>query len=774
MRSKKDSGVSKSIDPIKQNQILKKTEEDLRRKIAELEALNAFSRAVNSNIDMAQTAAAALQGMLDTIRPDLSFLFLREGERLILLDALPHSNRLGAMPEHRIGECICGLAVRESRPLFSRDIFNDPRCSWEECKKAGLKSFAALPLRSGKRIIGVIGLASDEERNFEEQASFLEILAAQVSIALSNALLFEAAQKELAERRRVEELLRESEERFRKIFEESRFGMVIVSTQFFFVRANAAFCAMLGYSETELSSLTFRDVTHPDHLARDVENVTRLSKGEIQVYKTDKRYIRKDGAAVWGSAIITAVRNNAGELLHFITMIDDITERKQAEAALKASEENFRVLFNENPLPTLLSEIPSGRITFVNRKLADLLKMDINEVLGKTANELRLLKNPGDQERLTGLIMAQGYVDNVEVERISPDGAAGANLISMRIITINEKTYCLSVLQDITERKRIEEAIAAEKERLAVTLRSIGDAVIATDVQGKIVLMNKVAETLTGWPLNDAVGKPLSDIFKVINELRRERLENPVEKVLSSGNIIELANHTLLVSRNGTERVIADSGAPIKDKNDAIIGVVLVFRDITEKQKFMDEIQRSAKLDSLGVLAGGIAHDFNNLLTGIFGYIDLARTVSKEAKTKEYLESTITAMNRARALTLQLLTFAKGGSPVQKITPLIPFILESAQFALSGSNVSCRFDVPEDLRPCNIDKDQIGQVIDNIVINAQQAMPSGGAIEISARNVSIGEKEHSPLAKGDYVKMSIKDKGIGIPKDIILRIFDPF
>ncbi len=185
--------------------IVRVAEEALRRKTAELEALNAFSRAVNSNLDMAQTAAAALQGLLDTIRPDLSFLFLREGERLVLLDALPHSNRhrLGAIPEHRVGECICGLAVREDRPLFSRDIFNDPRCSWEECKKAGLKSFAALPLRSGNGIIGVIGLASDEERNFEEQAGFLEILAAQVSIALSNALLYEAAQKELAERRRA-------------------------------------------------------------------------------------------------------------------------------------------------------------------------------------------------------------------------------------------------------------------------------------------------------------------------------------------------------------------------------------------------------------------------------------------------------------------------------------------------------------------------------------------------------------------------------------------
>jgi CheY-like chemotaxis protein len=185
-------------------------------------------------------------------------------------------------------------------------------------------------------------------------------------------------------------------------------------------------------------------------------------------------------------------------------------------------------------------------------------------------------------------------------------------------------------------------------------------------------------------------------------------------------------------------------------------------------------LNNAQKLESIGVLAGGIAHDFNNLLTGIFGYIDLARSVSKDAHAKEYLEATIATMNRARALTQQLLTFAKGGAPVQKITPLDPFVREAAQFALSGSNILCRFNLAKDLWPCNIDKNQIGQVIDNIIINAQQAMPNGGAIQVTAANISFGENEHPPLAKGDYVKVSIKDFGIGIPTDIMPRIFDPF
>jgi PAS domain S-box-containing protein len=337
-----------------------------------------------------------------------------------------------------------------------------------------------------------------------------------------------------------------------------------------------------------------------------------------------------------------------------------------------------------------------------------------------------------------------------------------------------KKNQFAVIFTDITERKQAEAAITAEKERLSVTLRSIGDGVITTDINGDIVLMNRIAEDLTGWKQKDAQGKCLDSVFRIINETTREPHENPVQKVLASGEIIELANHTLLISRDGTERIIADSGAPIKDKDDHTIGVVLVFRDMTEKHKFLEITQNSQKLESLGVLAGGIAHDFNNLMCGIFGYMDMALKETKETKVTTYLSKAMNTIDRARALTGQLLTFAKGGAPIQKIDHLFPFVEETAKFALSGSSVLCNFDVPPDLWACNFDKNQIGQVIDNLIINAQQAMPVGGTIELSARNISLAEKEHPVLEKGDYVKISIKDSGIGIPKELLAKLFDPF
>ncbi len=327
---------------------------------------------------------------------------------------------------------------------------------------------------------------------------------------------------------------------------------------------------------------------------------------------------------------------------------------------------------------------------------------------------------------------------------------------------------------DITERKKAQLALEAQKDRLAVTLRSIGDGVITTDINGDVVLMNRVAEELTGWKQEEARGKEFTSIFTIIDETTRAPHENPVEKVLATGKVVGLKKQPLLISRDGTEHVVADSGAPIIDKDGKTVGVVLVFRDITEKQRFIEISQNTQKLQSLAVLAGGIAHDFNNLLGGIYGYIDMACEASTHETVNDYLEKTLSTIERARALTGQLLTFAKGGAPIRKRDLLTPFLEETVLFSLSGSNVSSSFDIQKELWRCNYDKNQIAQVVDNLVINAQQAMPFGGVVSVSACNVSLGENEHSLLRGGEYIKISIRDKGVGIPKELRSRIFDPF
>jgi len=446
-----------------------------------------------------------------------------------------------------------------------------------------------------------------------------------------------------------------------------------------------------------------------------------------------------------------------------------------AELSLRTFYEYQRALLDNFPFLVWLKDSQS-RFLAVNRPFAQACGFDDPlQLVGKTdldvwPKELALAYRSDD-----ATVMENGAPKTVE-EMIEETGKKRAWFETFKSPVRRDGKIIGTVgfSRDITERKLAEHLLSAERKRLRVTLRSIGDGVIATDTRGEVVIMNRIAEALTGWSENEARGKPLSQVFTIINELTRRPCINPVDKVLATGAIVELANHTLLVAKDGSMRNIADSGAPILDDNGATVGVVLVFRDMTEKQRLIDAAQKTQKLESLGVLAGGIAHDFNNLLSGIFGYIDLARQASKNDLVREHLESAMGAMNRARSLTQQLLTFSKGGAPKRATEPLFPFVKETVDFALSGSNVKCVFEIQPDLLPCNVDKNQIGQVIDNIVINAVQAMPAGGPIKLTAMNIAITENERPGLARGDYVKLSIEDKGSGIPRELLPRIFDPF
>ncbi len=215
--------------------------------------------------------------------------------------------------------------------------------------------------------------------------------------------------------------------------------------------------------------------------------------------------------------------------------------------------------------------------------------------------------------------------------------------------------------------------------------------------------------------------------------------------------------------------------------NPAVRGILVTTRDISERraaeeerEKLQARLAQAQKLDSLGVLAGGIAHDFNNLMSGVFGCIDLAMETSSQSEVTQRLAMAMTALGRARALTQQLLTFAKGGTPVQKVGALYPFVLETAHFALSGANVACRGEFSPDLWPCSFDRNQLAQVVENLVINAKQAMPEGGTVVMGGHNVLFGECEHPLLPSGFYVALTVSDTGIGIPAALLPKVFDPF
>lgn len=196
--------------------------------------------------------------------------------------------------------------------------------------------------------------------------------------------------------------------------------------------------------------------------------------------------------------------------------------------------------------------------------------------------------------------------------------------------------------------------------------------------------------------------------------------------------------------------------------------------EIIERKQVEEELHKTQKLASLGILAGGIAHNFNNVLSGIFGYIELAGNNTKEPKVSEYLKKALSNMEKTKVLTEQLITFSKGGVPIKKIDRLFPFLEETLSSQLRESKVLCHFNYPKNLWTCDFDRNQIRQVAENILLNAQQSMQTGGTIEFEAQNIIIKKNEHPLLKQGRYVKISIKDSGIGMSKETIPHIFDPF
>lgn len=248
--------------------------------------------------------------------------------------------------------------------------------------------------------------------------------------------------------------------------------------------------------------------------------------------------------------------------------------------------------------------------------------------------------------------------------------------------------------------------------------------------------------------------------------------------MLKTGQAVTLIEQTVLIARDGTERKIDGSATPLYDEEGRLIGAVLVFRDITEKENMAEEIQKARKLESIGLLAGGIAHDFNNILTAILGNISLAKmSIRSEAKAVKHLTEAERASQRAKDLTYQLLTFARGGAPILRTSSISEIVKNAAGFALRGSNVRCQFPIPQDLWLVEIDAGQISQVIHNIVINAKQAMPEGGVVEIGASNTVLQEGEQRPalpLPDGKYIEIHIRDQGVGVLPEHLPKIFDPY
>jgi len=539
-----------------------------------------------------------------------------------------------------------------------------------------------------------------------------------------------------------------------------------------------------GFTVEEALERTLEEALLPDSFEKVLllfEQKVRLIEAgdpggwEPEVFEVEQYC--KDGTVIWVNTNANIFPGPDGKPAGILGATHDITDRKHAEFALIESERNYREIFNATRDGIFIHDADSGAVLDVNQGMLEMFGCTYDEAIQADEEIFSAGKHP--------YTMEEAHKRVKDTVRYGPqtfdwmcrkkDGTLFWGEVSLKYVEFTGKRYVLAVTRDVNDRKLTEKSLAEEKERLAVTLKSIGDGVITTDISGNIVLLNKVAENLTGWTNREVVGKPSDEVFHIVNEQSGKICDNPVTKVINSGKTTGLAESTILIARDGTERSIADSGAPILDAKSKIIGVVLVFRDVTDKQRLEQDALKVRKLESVGVLAGGIAHDFNNILSAILGNLNLALDyTSLHEPAYTLLVEAEKASLRAKDLTQQLLTFSRGGEPVRKTTSIAEIITDSSTFVLRGSNVRCDTWFAPDLLPVDVDFGQISQVIQNIIINASHAMPQGGVVTISGENVAEGLNPPSLVDEEKYIVVTVRDHGTGIPKNIINNIFDPY
>ncbi len=316
-----------------------------------------------------------------------------------------------------------------------------------------------------------------------------------------------------------------------------------------------------------------------------------------------------------------------------------------------------------------------------------------------------------------------------------------------------------------------EEALRRSEEHYRTIFATAPNLIISLDAHGKVVECNGRSREILGFRPEDMIGRQFASLVHLDSG---EPAEDFVKQIIGSAHTVN--REFCVLKNNGQVVEVRMHAASLKDESDRSGLTVCIIEDITEFNRFRTEMQNVQKLESLGVLAGGIAHDFNNLLTAILGNVSLARlSAASDSKANDRLLRAEKASERAKDLAQQLLTFSKGGAPVKRTASLRDIISDSASFVFHGTNTACNIDASESLWPVHVDIGQLNQVFHNLFINADQAMPKGGTVNVVCENITLQSPlEVPPLPEGQYVKVSIRDDGTGIPVEYVEQIFDPY
>ena len=561
--------------------------------------------------------------------------------------------------------------------------------------------------------------------------------------------------RDISGEKRAQRALRESEDLYRATFNSAAVGIAHVDLAGRWLRFNDAVCSITGYSRDELASLTFADITHPDDIETDWSLARRLAAGELPHYNLEKRYIQKSGAIVWVNLTVSLLRDGSGRLRHYISFIEDITRRKQAEADVRERDERLHGTI-ESISDAFMQLDSEWKFSYVNAAWERISGFSREQAIGKTQWELMPALLGTNLEEELRRAMSQRVPAECETffepwkrwfsTRAYPDKSGGITC------------FC----RDITLQKNTGRALEQSEARYRSLVQATAAFVWTSDARGEFTQPQPQWEAYTGQSWDQYRGSG-GGWTAAVHPEDRARVAEAWRRAVETTSHFEVewrAWH----APSGDWRHCVTRGAPVCGDDGGVREWVGAVNDVHDRKLLEAKLQRQDKLDSLGILAGGVAHDFNNLLVGILANAAMAME-DAGPRARQLLEEVVRSSERAADLTRQMLAYAGRGELMFEPLDLSHEAREVALLLRSTLGPAARLELnlAEGLRPVRADRGQLQQILMNLLINASEALDeAGGRIRVETS------------LQDDAVVLTVQDDGKGMTSEVKERIFDPF
>ncbi|MBN1382424.1 MAG: PAS domain S-box protein [Deltaproteobacteria bacterium] len=637
-------------------------------------------------------------------------------------------------------------------------------------------------LQTDGKLCGIVGVSRDisERKSIEERMQQLNAELQQQVAERTDELLQVNREllSEISERKKTDEALRISEQRFRRIFETANEGIWVTDNDYRTILVNKKMAEMLGYTVAEMINKKPQSFMFEEDAPEYEERIALRRQGISE--DLERRYRHTDGHAVWFKISASPLMDRLRTFQGSVAMLTDITERKRIERTLRDSEAKFRSL----------AESSASAIFIIQNRNIFYSNPAFEMITGYSMDDLSGID-------FWDIIHPESRTMNKDNGLAILEGRHGPSRYEMKILTKNhkEKWIDLTVTRihfnndpaimgqafDITDRKLAEESLRQSEERYRNIIDNIEDGYIESDITGNITFCNDSALRLSGYSREEFVGMNNRDYMS--GEMSKQ-IYQAYNKIYRTGKPLKMVEHEL-IRKDGAVRQVEVSASLIRDAWDEPIGFRSVVRDVTdrktmedEKNKLIKQLYQAQKMEAIGTLAGGIAHDFNNLLMGIQGYASLMLLkTDKNFAHHDKLKAIEAKVQSGAELTRQLLGFSRTGSFEVVTTNINELIHNTASmFGRTKKEIVIHENYDENAWPVEIDLSQIEQVLFNLYVNAWQAMPGGGRLYLETKNADLDEKYKKTfdVDTGRYVKISVTDTGIGMNEKTRERVFEPF